>query len=787
VFAEIVFPDLEGRSFTYSIKPGKEEKQAIRGARVLVPFRKGVKTGYILDLKEKPPRGITTIKPVMRIIHPVIPDRLFRLALWMADYYFVSMGKMLHSVYPAPARLGHNEIILPGLLFSMAPQLLKNLVPEKGITKRALLEKGNYQEREIDGFIEKGLIQRRVLVQDGKSKERVIVYTGPETTSPEISARALRQREIVDRLLAVGGSLPLKEFGRSSAVKALEAKGLVAVREVSASRGEKKQLLFSPFLKALTSEQERVYQDVRKTLDKGFSVHLIHGITGSGKTELYLHLMKDVLKKGRDVLYLVPEVALTAHLTHRLEAALGERVNVLHSYMGRRERYEAWNRAFSSAGEVFIGPRSALFTPSPHLGLIIVDEEHESSFKQEEAPRYNGRDAAVYRGKEEGIPVLLGSATPSVESYYNAVHLKKYRLHILKERYDTAVLPRVTIVDMRSDSCESGKTYPFSREMLNQLRKRKERGEQSILFMNRKGYHTALICSQCGTPLECRHCSHLLTYYKGRHVLQCHLCSSHFSREDVRCSQCGGNIFTESGMGTEKIDERVKELLPELTVMRIDGSTVGRHDTAKALFREFEKGGADILIGTQMVAKGIDFENVTFVGVLSADAMMNLPDFRANERTFQLISQVCGRSGRGKKEGEALIQTWMPHHYVLQSALAHDYEAFFASELAFRKELGYPPFTRICRIIFENREKSVLEKECKELEKQLERISGPAVTAIFQVFEKTPRRSDFYRAFLLLRSSELRELRRAVFSVKERCRKMKSRILVDMDPAYLGL
>ena len=786
MFAEVVFPDLEAHLFTYTIDP-EDEHRALRGARVLVPFRRGIKRGYILNLTDDPPRGVKTVKPVMRIIHPVIPESLFRLAIWMADYYFLSYGKMLHTVYPAPARIGHQEVILPGPRFSEASVLLKSLVPEKGVLKKTVMTNGEYEEKDIAGYLEQGLIRSRIAVKDGKTRERTVFYTGPEQGLTEISARAVRQREIVDRLLAVGGSLPLKEFGRSSALRALEERGLITIRDVSLSGGGKADRPFSPSLKTLTREQERVFRDVRGALDRGFSVHLIHGITGSGKTEVYLHLMKDVLEKGYDVLYLVPEVALTAHLTHRLEAAMGERVNVLHSYMGARERYEAWNRAFSSEGEVFIGPRSALFTPSPRLGLIIIDEEHESSFKQDDSPRYNGRDAAVYRGKEEGIPVLLGSATPSVESYYNAVHLKKYRLHTLKERYDTAVLPRVTVADMRSETCDNGKTYPFSREMLHQLRARKERGEQSILFMNRKGYHTALVCSRCGSPLECRHCSHLLTYYKGRHMLQCHLCSARFSRDDISCSQCGGTVFTESGMGTEKIDERIRQLLPGFRVMRIDGSTVGRHETVKTLFRDFEQGGADILIGTQMVAKGIDFENVTFVGILSADAMMNLPDFRANERTFQLISQVCGRSGRGKKAGEALIQTWMPRHYVIRSALTHDYEAFFNAELAFRKELGYPPLTRICRMIFENRDKETLRKECQRLENELSTICGAEVTAFFQTFEKTPRRSDFYRAFLLLRSADLKELRRAVFSVQERTRKMTSRSLTDMDPAYLGL
>lgn len=785
MFAEIVFPDIEGRSFTYSLTP-EQIPAALRGARVLVPFRRGIKRGYLLSLKEDPPQGVTVLKGVLEIITPVIPDSLFRLALWMADYYLVSYGRMLHTVYPAPARVAHHEVVLPGPLFSKAVPRLKELVSEKGIRLEKLKKEGLWDESDIETLLEKGIIRSQVTIRDGKRKESIIVYTGPETC-PEIPARAARQREILDRVLAVGGSLPLKEFGRSSAIRALEKKGLITIREDTLNEAEQKHLPFSPNLKTLTGEQEKAYRDIFETLERGFSVHLIHGITGSGKTEVYLHLMKSVLEKGKDVLYLVPEVALTSHLTHRLEAALGERVNVLHSYMGKRDRYEAWNRAFQSAGEVFIGPRSALFTPSPNLGLIIVDEEHESSFKQDENPRYNGRDAAVYRGKEEGIPVLLGSATPSVESYTNATFLNKYKLHTLKERYDTAVLPRVTIVDMRSETFDSGKTYPFSRAMLDHLRKRKERGEQSILFMNRKGYHTALICSRCGTPLECPHCSHLLTYYKGRHILQCHICSSHFSRDEVRCPRCGNDTFTESGMGTEKVDERVKLLLPEFTVMRIDGSTVGRHDTAKILFNDFEKGKADILIGTQMVAKGIDFENVTFVGILSADAMMNLPDFRANERTFQLISQVCGRSGRGKKRGEALIQTWMPGHYVIQSALNHDYEMFFNSEITYRKELDYPPFTRLCRVIFENKDKEELEKECLELEKALNRLTGSSVTAFFQTFEKTPRRADFYRAFLLLKSRETGDLRRTVLLIKKRSRKMRSRFLADMDPVYLGL
>jgi primosomal protein N' (replication factor Y) len=789
VYADIVFQDLEGKAFTYLLSEETNEYESISGARVLVPFRKGLKRGYILRVFKEKPRGIKGIKKVSHVITPVIPPQLFKLALWMCEYYYISAGKMLHALYPAPARISHEERLYPGPRFSKASDLLKKSVPARGISKAVLIKKNKNSFSLVEEALREAILISEIKVKDGKRKKKMLYYQGPEGMPETISPQARRQKEIILRLQAVGGKLPYEEIGPSSALSALEKQGLVAFREEDTNDGhmqerDKEQLLC---INELSDKQKEIFRSIDQQLFRGFSVHLIHGITGSGKTEIYLHLMKNVLSRGLDVLYLVPEVALTTHLTRRLEAAFGHRATILHSYMNSKERYQSWSKAFSSRGEIFIGPRSALFTPSSSLGLIIIDEEHESAFKQDESPRYHGRDAAIYRGKIENIPVVLGSATPSVESYYNAVVLNKYKLYSLNERFQTAVLPCVSVVDMRKDVCKGGKTYPFSTEMIRHLEDRFQKKEQSILFINRKGYHTALICKECGAPLECPHCSRLMTYYKERHILQCHLCSYSYPRENARCSTCGKTSFVESGMGTEKIMEKVKQLFPDMKAMRIDGSIVARHETVQSLFGEFEKGKSDLLIGTQMIAKGIDFENVTFVGVISADAMMNMPDFRANERTFQLISQVAGRSGRGRKRGEALIQTWMPAHYVIQSAIRHDYRMFFENEILFRKELGYPPFTRFCRIIFENREQSVLEKEIRALERVLPSLTGPGAEAFFQEFEKTPKRANLYRAFLLIKSKEIGALRQTVAAVQRKAEQERTRVFIDMDPYYLGL
>jgi primosomal protein N' (replication factor Y) len=479
-------------------------------------------------------------------------------------------------------------------------------------------------------------------------------------------------------------------------------------------------------------------------------------VTGSGKTEVYLQAIDRVLKQGKGAIVLVPEIALTPQTVERFVGRFGRRVAVLHSHLSQGERHDEWHRVRDGKADIVIGARSAVFAPMPNLGLIVVDEEHEPSYKQEDAPRYNARDVAVMRGHLQPCAVILGSATPSLESWHNA-RVGKYRLAVLPHRADNRKMPAVGVVDMRIETQRAGHPSVLSKELIEAIRCRLDRAEQTILFLNRRGYSSSLICPKCGYVAQCDQCSVSYTYHRSTEELRCHICGGN-RKVPAKCPSCQDPAFKFAGMGTQRVEAIIRKCFPHARIQRMDTDVTGCKDAYERILGDFRVGKIDILVGTQMIAKGLHFPNVTLVGVVYADLSLHMPDFRAGERSFQLLAQVAGRAGRGEVSGEVLVQTYTPHHVAIQTARRADYEAFCDQELEFRRELGYPPYSHLICVTLRGRSSeqtlfftSALAKKLKPLLPSHVRVSDPAPAPL-------ARAKGYYRFQIMLRSKSTRAM-----------------------------
>lgn len=535
--------------------------------------------------------------------------------------------------------------------------------------------------------------------------------------------------------------------------------------------------------------QEEVLTIIKAAIKEGgYNSLLLYGITGSGKTEVYLQTIDEVRKKGKGAIVLIPEISLTKQIVDRFSLRFPHEVAVLHSGLSAGERHKEWRRIYDGQANIVIGARSAVFAPIPRLGLIVVDEEHETSYKQDEAsPRYQGRDVAIMRAKIEDGLIILGSATPSLESYYNTTTGKKSRRLLLRERIENRPLPEVRIVDMRRVT-QKGKKAPviLSSLLEQELRRCLSRGEQIVLFLNRRGFSNFILCPDCGEVIGCPHCSVSLTYHLKGRLLRCHYCN-YVEAAPSTCPKCKGVNLGCFGLGTQQVEEELRRLFPETRILRMDRDTTTRRGSHEEILSTFEKGEADILLGTQMVAKGLDFAGVTLVGVISADVALNLPDFRAAERTFNLLTQVAGRAGRGPKEGMVIIQTYNPCHYSIVAARDHDYDSFYTKEILLRKELGYPPFNHLLNLRFEGMDEGAVIRGAEDLNRELRlrssefrcQVLGPAPCALVRIRER-------FRWQILIkgkRPSEIRSLLQESLSSLSFPRTLK--IVIDMDPVMM--
>ena len=725
-----------GREFDYRV-PAHLEGVLQAGSQVKVPFGRRVAQGYVMGFKDS--SDFAELKEIQSMVgeKPILDPEVMRLAEWMADYYAAPIEQVLKTVIPGAVR------------------------------------------RPTAGF-----------------KQQLHVVATPEaadaTVLPALQKRAAKQARCLEILLASEGML-LTELvqaadASSAAVKSLEEKGYVKIsKEVIGRDPHKTDELIPSLPHELTAEQAECYERMKRSIDfHDPAVVLLFGVTGSGKTEVYLQSIQYAMDQGKGAIVLVPEISLTPQTVERFRGRFGDVVGVLHSHLSDGERHDEWHRIHSGEATIVVGARSALFAPVKNLGLIVVDEEHEPSYKQEETPRYNARDVAVMRGHMQKCAVLLGSATPSIESYCNALS-GKYQSVPLTERVDDQKMPVMQVVDMRNEKGPKGEISFFSRALIEGLGNRLARKEQSILFLNRRGYATTLMCPDCGEVAECDHCSVSLTYHKKRNRLQCHICGEERKVPD-RCpnSECKSPQYKYSGMGTEKVEERIKKIFPNARVQRVDSDIMTTKHAYRRILGDFRTGKIDIMIGTQMIAKGLHFPNVTLVGVVFADTTLHMPDFRASERAFQLLTQVAGRAGRGDVIGEVIVQTHTPVHPAIQSARRLDYEGFVDEEMEMRKMLQYPPYTHMVCITF----RGALEEEVLLTGEQFLKMFKPMLDERVVVSEICPaplaRMKGMYRYQFLMRSIRTVDMTRPLkVAVGQFKWPKKIRVTLDVDPVSL--
>ena len=803
-FCEVALPVPLRSTFTYAL-PERLATAEIIGSRVVVPFRNRAMVGVVVSLSAKPPE-VKNLKEIVELLDPVpaLSAKLIELGLWVSRYYVAPIGEILRAMLPPLAEMRQSreyEITEHGRAFLEELKQRGPSAPGDSLDL-ALLE--------ILERASKSVVSSRLLrISDGEAAAERLVRRGYLRVSDRMRHKRERMQRIVawnsaaiasgaaeeklrEMLSAERGplSLPflLQEGISRAAVARLEKQGKVTTWEEPLTAEEDAwEADFIPPANVLNAEQESAVRVLRDWLaSKTFITGLLHGVTGSGKTEVYLGAIEAALASERTAIVLVPEIALTLWLSRQVRARFGDIVAVLHSGLTENERTREWWRARQGEVRIVVGTRSAVFAPLDNLGLIIVDEEQESSYKQEETPRYNGRDVAIVRARLEGAVALLGSATPSLESFHNA-RTGKYRLLELTTRVENRPLASVKLVDLREEFRQTHKSAPISSSLLSAIARRFEEGTQALVLINRRGYSWYVLCRSCGAGIECKNCSIALSYHKNRARLECHYCGYSIAVPNI-CPKCQSEYLYFVGDGAERVEEYLRDQFPKARIGRLDRDTVRTKREYQKVLGAFARGELDLLVGTQMVAKGHDFERVTLVGVVSADLALGRPDFRAAERTFQLLTQVAGRAGRGKFPGEVLIETYYPEHYAIQHAVDQDYRAFFDREIHFRRMMHYPPFIALANILVRDRKIENAIRWCRAIASYLDarkitelKILGPAAAALSKL------RREF-RFQILLKTPNRRLLAQVLDGCLEFCAKREipdSAVIVDVDPTSL--
>ncbi|MFC7320393.1 primosomal protein N' [Halobacillus campisalis] len=688
------------RLFDYGI-PSKYLHVVQPGVRVIVPFGPRKILGYVISMTDHSEfNKLRNIEDVLDIT-PALTPELLQVGKWLSNqtlsYYVSCLQVMLPQVLKAKYRKE-----LWKLNEEDFPEELEQLFAGRGVIDYSEFENSGITYQQLRKYVDEGVVDVHYEVKSRETKKTTTIVEpllDPlqlEESLEDLPKQATKQRVIVGYFVEHQEPLPKKNLLSLTNTSAASLKPLV---EQGILKEYKQEVLRDPYGHRefersapfpLTEEQQEAIHPILHSLaDRKHDVFLLHGVTGSGKTEIYLQSIQKVLDEDKEAIMLVPEIALTPQMVERFKGRFGSKVAVLHSGLSAGEKYDEWRKIQREEVHVVVGARSAIFAPFKNLGIIIIDEEHESSYKQEDRTRYHARDVAIERGKIHSCPVVLGSATPALETYARAVK-GNYHMLTLSKRMNNASMPSTELIDMR-DELHQGNRSMFSRVLLDKLKDRIDRGEQAVLFLNRRGYATFVMCRDCGHVKECPHCDIALTYHRRQERLKCHYCS-HEEPMPNQCPECESKTIRYFGTGTQKVEEVLQELIPEARVIRMDVDTTRKKGAHERLLNDFGDKKADILLGTQMIAKGLDFGNVTLVGILAADALLNLPDFRASEKTFQLITQVSGRAGRHKLAGEVVVQTYTPEHYSIQLASEYDYESFFQEEMKLRKGFHYPPY-----------------------------------------------------------------------------------------------
>lgn len=808
-YCEVALPVPLRSTFTYAV-PESFQKEDLVGRRVLVPFRNRAMVGVGLSVSERAPE-IARVKEISELLDPVpaLPEKLIELGHWISRYYLAPIGETFRAMLPPEIELRHDReywladagrAYLQGLTASVENTDVESAEldflrrfdrsSEDDPTKSAAVRRMPGGEAAAERFVRRGHLAAREMVHRRKTRTQKIVAWNPAKEEAGANAAEEKIREV---LTATRGPLPLgllmkKAEVSRAVIQRLEKQGRVLTWDEPLTVEEDSwDTNFAPPTNILNAEQKQVLAEIWRWLVAGkFAPGLLHGVTGSGKTEVYLGAIEAAISRGKTAIVLVPEIALTLWVGRLVRARFGERVAVLHSGLPDVERAREWWRVRHGQASIVVGTRSAVFAPLENLGLIIVDEEQETSYKQEETPRYNGRDVAVYRARLEGAAALLGSATPSLETYHNA-RSGKYNLLQLTSRVENRPLADVRVVDLREEFRQQHKAAPVSESLRAAIALRLEEKTQAMVLINRRGYSWSLLCRSCGAFVQCENCSIALTYHKSRQRLECHYCG-YSIRPPKKCPKCNGEYMYFVGDGAERIEEYLREKFPAARIARLDRDTVRTKREYQQVLGAFADGELDILVGTQMVAKGHDFQRVTLVGVVAADLALGRPDFRAAERTFQLLTQVAGRAGRGELAGEVLVETYYPEHYAIQLAVKQDYVSFYEKEAHFRRMLHYPPFTALASVLVRDRKIENAIRWSKALagyfapfENRGVKILGPAAAPLARL------RKD-YRFQFVLKSPKRSALSLALSGALDFCDAKKipdTAVIVDVDPTSL--
>ncbi len=818
MFVEVVFQMPFRKAFTYSVPKELEEFVKV-GVRAVAPFGKRTLTGFIINIPDSISLKRDEVKPITDVLddRAIFTKKSIKFYEWLAEYYLCSLGEALKLLVPQGTDVESKKKIVVDKEFvnelllkekrkdSVNFKLLLELSQKNEISftslQKAVKKKNIYSQ--IRKLHNQGAVTIVDEIKEAAVKIKKVKYVKLAksiaeiySSFPELDRNSPKQVKILLKLIEAkdiafpAAELLHKTESSQSSLNGLEQKGLVKIFEKEVDRRFKEHYEEKHQQLILTEDQQEVVDEVSGSLTEDeFKTYLLHGVTGSGKTQVYIELAKKVLGKNKSVLILVPEISLTPQITSRFFNNFGETVTVIHSRMSAGERYDSWRRVLNGKSKVVIGARSALFAPLDKIGLIVVDEEHDASYKSfEMTPKYNARDSAVMLGSIFKCPVVLGSATPSIESMYNA-EIGKYKLLSLPKRIDDVKLPKIIFVNIDHEKNKSKTETVFSKVLLDKIEDRLKKKEGIIILQNRRGFSTQIFCSDCGEVEMCENCSVPMVYHINQNKIQCHYCGL-IKPVPGACTHCGSINIKYFGTGTERVEDELQFYFPNAKVERIDSDSITKKAYLSNLLLSFSKGEIDILVGTQMVSKGLDFARVTLVGVISAETTLWLPDFRADERTFQLLTQVSGRAGRSKAEGEVIIQTYNERNFVLKKVFENDYSGFYAKEKADREKMGYPPFTRIALIESKdkdiNKAKGAITDFYKEIIKfkKLLKISDPTTAQIFKLMNN-------YRYHILIKSFKDKDpggsvLRRAIldswteFNKKSRFRDVN--LFYDVDP-----
>lgn len=793
-------------TYTYEIAEADSDKVKI-GDCVIVPFSSGEALGYIVDLLPDNDTNIEKLKTVKAVVQTEITlDRgLFSLASRISELFIAPLPSAVRSILPGAMRGWIREEIA-ALTDSCGAEkcspaerkLLEVLQKFNGCAAPNDLRmhfNGNTFSRVVSSLKKKNLVERRYVFEQPKVKAKTVRSVALSVPRGEayaqianFSSRNAKRSRVLQALINSPAPVPLNRLRKlagctDSAIKPLLQAGVLKIVEQPCDRlpgyiqlEENQWILTQEQTLALTTSLNYLNANKHHTI-------LIHGVTASGKTEVYMRLIERVLDMGRSAIFLVPEISLTAQAMDIFKTRFGDDVAVLHSALGVGERFDEWRRLHQGRAKVALGPRSVVLAPVSNLALIVVDEEHDTSYKQLVDPRYHARELAIQRAKDSNAIVVLGSATPSLETYYRAQQ-GEYSLVTLSKRIENRPLPSVRIVDMRQAIAANPGSI-FSGALRDAIRIRLEKKEQIIILQNRRAYASFLLCRECGHVPKCQNCAVAVRFHRGKSRLICHHCGYEESSFSI-CPNCGGSKISGFGIGTERVADEVAKEFSDARVLRLDRDTTSRKGSHSDIIRAFKNREADILVGTQMVAKGLDFPGVTLVGVISADTSLNMPEFRASERAYQLLAQVAGRSGRGDNPGEVIIQTFEPEHHAVICAANHDYKSFYNQELAFRRELNYPPFSFLANITASSRTESAADKIIADAFAALEEIVGNTMEILGPAPCAIPFLRGHHRRHILLKSHSAEDLRTALSTFVHSSSTLAQSLEIDVDPVAIA-